>query len=422
VPPSFDSELYLRLAGERALLNQSKTNGPPWSSPLLEVAAVLVALGFLPEELAQGIVDDYSLALSLRGHGYIPPVFRRLRHQATPPPQALTPTRVVKCEQNVSLSGGTAFVRYVALNEHETDVSITFKESSRRGRIQRPGMLFGGFGQPVTLTDDQGHSEPAHFSGGGSNGRYSGRLTTMQPLSKSTAWIDLGSDRLELRAESNAARVFVESLPDRPHAEQYLWACLSAGRHGPWGMGRGPDAIDVVTETLLDAGALDPDDPVIEQVRSVTRAFSGQRRADSLPEPWASLLTAPVRRHGPSGIVPLGVITPPIDETVVSFEAIILTDGTLETEVTVSPDIDGASRPMMSSVRRSSLRWWAEDDLGNAYLGSIGSWSGSGERGRGAVSYWPTLDPGATELHLIPTGTRERAVVSVDLPRWKKTR
>ena len=64
----FDPELHLRLIGERALLDPRQMHSPdPWNDPLLEVAAALVAVGDIDEQRAQNIVDDYHLALGLRG-------------------------------------------------------------------------------------------------------------------------------------------------------------------------------------------------------------------------------------------------------------------------------------------------------------------------------------------------------------------
>ena len=63
-PDRFDAELYLRLAGERALL-AGEGSGPP-TPPLLAAAHALVAIGALPAETARAVVDDYLLAGACR--------------------------------------------------------------------------------------------------------------------------------------------------------------------------------------------------------------------------------------------------------------------------------------------------------------------------------------------------------------------
>jgi hypothetical protein len=73
---------------------------------------------------------------------------------------------------------------------------------------------------------------------------------------------------------------------------------------------------------------------------------------------------------------------------------------------------------MSASVTGSGIEWWAEDDLENSYLGAIGKWGGGADIAEGTVIYWPALDPQATRLRIMPTGSHERAVITVDLPRW----
>jgi hypothetical protein len=92
---NFDAELYLRLAGERALLDGADPDGGVAGSPLLEAARALVAVGSVETGVAQDIVDDYGMAAALRhqSHFHRPP---RTRPSGDPPEPRLKPRRVVR--------------------------------------------------------------------------------------------------------------------------------------------------------------------------------------------------------------------------------------------------------------------------------------------------------------------------------------
>jgi hypothetical protein len=277
--------------------------------------------------------------------------------------------------------------------------------------------LPGGGIRQLQLSDDQRQTATAHFSGSGDHTGFRGRLVTNQALSTATKWIDIETDRIELPDASSAPPITFEALDgsDDP-AERYLWGRLTAGRHGPHG-GHRPPMIEVAIETLLDAGAIAPDNPVLEEVRAVLAAFSGQPPAAALREPWKSLLAAPRREGGQSAVVPLGVVTPSIGDLVVAFDALVLTDGVFEVHVETSPNVGLQWGPMQPSLATTPITWWAEDNLSHHYLGAVTNWAGGPDLGTGTVVYWPSLDPGATELRLTPTGARHRAVINVGIPR-----
>jgi hypothetical protein len=177
--------------------------------------------------------------------------------------------------------------------------------------------------------------------------------------------------------------------------------------------------IDVGVETLVAAGAIAANDPTIDDVRTVLSAFSGQALPATIGEPWRSLLAVPHPAGGPSGIIPLGVVTPTFDDMTVSFEAMVLDDGVFEVHVETSPAIAQPLGPMPLSLV-TPISWWAEDDLGNHYLGAITNWGGGADTSFGTVTYWPALKQGATEIRLAPTGSNERAVIVVPLSRLKE--
>jgi hypothetical protein len=241
----------------------------------------------------------------------------------------------------------------------------------------------------------------------------------MRPLAQDTKWLDIGPSRVDLVDESDPPLVVIEKLPDRDPAECYLWGRLCAGRHGPHLPGR-PLSIEAGIETLIAAGALAPNNPAIDEIRDVLAAFTGQQPQGVIPQPWAALLAGLGRQGGPTGVVALGVVTPVFNDTVVSLEALMVTDGNFELHVAMSPDSMAARGPMSFSVKGSSFEWWAQDNLDNWYLGAVGNWGSGPDIGEGTVTYWPALDPLATQVRIMPTGSQERAVITVDLPRWEE--
>jgi hypothetical protein len=419
VASDFDPELHLRLTGERTLLEpQQRQNPGPWDTPLLEVAAALVAVGALDEQRAQGIVDDYHLALGLRARGN--GGFRRPRHLQRQSRQALKAPRVVSCEQSIEQPWGKLHVHYVALGDRATTVFVTASSPDGLAPFVGSGLGPTRRRRQPSITDNRGHTENAHISGGGrAEGGFRGRLTTMRPLAQDTKWLDIGPIRVDLVGESDPPLVEIEQLPDRDPAECYLWGRLCAGRHGPHLPGR-PVSIEAGIETLIAAGALVPDNPAIDEIRDVLAAFTGQQPQGVIPQPWAGLLAGLGRQGGPSGIVALGVVTPVFDDVIISFEALIVMDGNFELHLSMSPDLVATRAPMSSWITGPAIEWWAQDNLDNWHLGAVGNWGSGPDIGEGTVTYWPALDPLATQLRIMPTGLHERAVITIDLPSWEE--
>jgi len=417
----FDPELYLRRAGELAVLDSLDDHQVREDAELVQTAASLVTVGALSEERAQEIVDEYTLALSLRGSGHFGLTWRRSIRPPRGAPEALDAPTVRSCRDPVDPSPGAPQVLYAAFYPDSTSVAITVEQTASRGTRHSPPASLGGLGNALTITDDQGTSRPALFAGHGNGSRFTGQLRTQGPLSASTAWIELDGDRTELADTVEPPPVAIEKLAERSPAVDYLWGCLSVGRHGFPVPTYGSHVLDAAIRTMVDAGALDPEAPELDRLRAVERAMAGEGEWDALPEPWASLMTGRSRHDGPSGIVPFGIVTS-VDGTHISIEALRFHEGTMETHVVVSPDITHLWGPFSMQVRQSPIRWWAEDDRGNAYLGGPGSWGGGGTRGEGTIRYWPSLYPDATMLHLMPTGNRERAVITVELPTWSERR
>jgi hypothetical protein len=403
----FDAELYLRLSGEHLVLSGDTTRQPgPWGSSLTETAAALVAVDCLDRERAALVVGEYEDALELRGRSRLPGRFRRRGRPPAAPRRDLKPSRVVTSGDVVDLPPwGLIRVDYVSLGERQTSVAISGSGLSHHAGRGHP--------QTVLITDEQGNVEPADFSGGWSNDGVRSHVVTHRPLPAGTAWIDIGTTRVVLASESHAPTLTMEPVAAGSPAERHLWNRLTSGRHGPHG-GFGEPRIDVAVDALVASGTLAADDPVIDQVRSVMAAFSGQPPAANLPEPWAALLSQALRGGGISGCTAIGLVTPPMDGVILNLEALTVNEGVLELHVETSPGVgDGLHASPLDST---PISWWAEDDVGNRYLGSPSRWGSPGDISEGTITYWPALDPSATRIRLTPTGAHERAVIDVPVP------
>ena len=441
-----DAELYLRLTGERALLEPAADDGRPDDSPLSTAAHALVAVGALTAGVAQAIADDYGLALAYRGGepAHVRHVrARRAAQHATPAP-ALGPLRAVPCHRLIEQPWGQLFLSYVVLSDEVTVLHATMRPASgpsgqrtagaHRGRLVRGGRVGGlgprgpggrvvgqGLPRQLAVTDDRGTTSTASFSGGGSDDEWRGRFEASPPLAPGTAWIEVLGERIGLpSAPSAGVQVRVEPLPDADLAHRYLWARLAslAEFHSP-------DAMETSIQALVAAGALKADDPVTGEVRAVARGlFGGSGTASGtnavLPEPWRSMLARRGRAGGPQGLAVAGATTPPLGGFMVALLAVRSTDERFYADVETVPGLPHWHWPS-GVVDRPLLAWWAADDRGHQYLGGQEEWHFSEERSGGQIEFWPALDPAARVLDIMPTTMTARAVIRVPLD-WGEDR
>jgi hypothetical protein len=400
---------------ERSLLDQRNVRGgAPWDSPTVEVASALVAIGALDEAVAQEIVEDYTIATGLRNGGR---AMHAMHHHTQPPGRRLplTAPRVITTGWTFNPEWGSVRVHYVSLGDRSTTLAITAHEKI-------PGSLTGARGPngaPITqpqVTDDQGNSEVAHFSGGSGSGGYNGKLETARPLSRSTQWIDFGEGRIDLTDVPSLATSRVEVLPPMEPGPRHLSRRLGRFRHRHH---FGASSVDLTIETLIAAGALEPEDPLVEEARQVSSAFSGNPGvASTLPPRWASLLPGRQRIDGPTGAVAIGLVTEPVGGAVVCAEALVSTPQSFDLAVSISPGEQVSPMPFSITVKDVALAWSGEDDLGNGYAGGVNGWGGSPDLSEGSIEFWPPIDPQSKVLTLMATGLEERAVFTIPLPDW----
>jgi hypothetical protein len=435
-PGEFDAERYLRLLGERTLLDgRSRAQRAPWESPLVAAAEALVAVGAIAADAADTVLDDHDLAVALRGR-VGEPGQRRLfsgRPQAgvAAGGQPLAPRRVVACDRRIERTDITLFVHYVSLGEDGARVGISARPRDPRPpeqarlRIGRgvPGKrprLGPGLRQ-VTLTDDRGGTANANFGGMGTDSGWRGQLEADQPLAVDTTWIELDGSRIELTDERTPVEISVERLPDEDPATRVLRRLAAPEQPHR----TSTEAIEPAIDALVACGALSPDDPAIEDARAIvavtgfgpTRATQGAR---PLPEPWRSMTARRGLGNGPQGSLIASAVTPQFDGISVALTNLESTEDGWAIEVDVVPEVVLAHMGLgLPIAGRRRLEWWARDDRGNHYLGQVGRWSSRPSGGSGDVNFWPALDPRAVELAVMPTAETERAVIRLPLA-WNR--
>jgi hypothetical protein len=410
--PDFDAELYLRLIGEGMLTDPGDQRRGRERPMIAEAAAALVAVGVIDARRADGVLDDYHLAATLRND----PQFHRRALMGTALQSAglegkpLRARRVVPCPRIIEQPQRTVYVRYVSLSEEATSVAVSLLADPSAPWASRPA--------GATLTDDRGTTVAAPFNGAGSRDGLHGRLIATPALAPDTRWIELDGTRLELDAQTWRFDASVERLPAQDPAHRYLWQRIAEPDEFS------EDGIEPVIDALVAAGALSAEDPLLDDVRTVLDAWGGRGQRTSgapapmhrpVPEPWHSLLSRQDRRDGPTGSIVLGALTLPFDGFSVAVLDLESDAKGFQVDVEVTPAV-GKSMPFQWSMPPPQLAWWAKDDRGNHYLGRRGNWSYQDSAGTGLVVFRPAIDPGATRLELMPSAETMRAVISFALP------
>ena len=230
-------------------------------------------------------------------------------------------------------------------------------------------------------------------------------------------WIEPPGEWVELTARSADIKAWAEPVPAQDPAMRHLWERVAT-------LNDFHDlhlALDATITTLVAAGALQADAPVIGAARAVLTVLrpDGAVQAGSpsgLPEPWRSLLARWGQTGGPAGTTTVGAITPSFDGVTAAVGALESRDEHFGIKVGLVPGVR-TGLPYCDLPDQQHLTWWAVDNLGNHYLGEQGSWDSRDDRCQGSIGFWPALHSRASSIDLMPTATAARAVIRVPL-RW----
>lgn len=415
-----DPETYLRLAFERTLLSQSSGN------PMLDgfegavISRALAAAGTLDQETAQSVVDEYELARALRQ----PQRGRMLMHRrslAQSQRQRFSAERVAVCDRDFEHNNEQWTLERVLFGHDSTRLDLSgVGPPSKRGNPRRHGVMRpapGGLAshphpQTLALVDDQGTTATAHVGqsswGGGS---WEATYTSDAPLSPDTQWIELDGSQLELPERHLGPEVQVEDIEpmDPLRAVLYREILSTDRRQG------GADTVEIASRALVATGAFGNDDAMLGELRRIADAVANATPVPGLPEPWASLLARFSKGDGRSGALPIGAVIDDLEGFSIRIDALLSEPTSFSISLAISPGTPLLRHFPGMGIEPSPITWWAEDDRMNAYLAFSDRGGGSGNLAEGQVTSLAPLDPKATQLRLLPTGVRTRAVVSVPL-------
>lgn len=413
---SVEPETYLRLAWERIVLSGESGRGSIDTSAVTAASRALVALGALGSDRAAAINEEYQDALRLRGggvgHFFLPQL---------PPEQRteLSVRRIALCAVDFVAGTTPMTLTQVIFTDDAVALDLSGTEDAGprptvvwRTHVMGPGRQFGTppHSQVLTVRDDAGTVASASISGSSSSGRgWEAHFKTDVPLAASTSWLEIDGARVDLPPSGPTPQVQIEPIAN----DRSLCSTLRREIINDLQM-HGPNSLEVAITALVDTGALDAEDPLIEETRQISAAISGRQLISGIPEPWSSLLRRSAKNDGPIGRLPIGVAVV-VDDTSIRFDSLCSEQHAFTLALAVSPGralLQHGPRPRFDL---SPIEWWAEDDRGNIYLLASGNGGGSERLAEGVVQSLTPLDPSASELRLLPTGQHERAIITISL-------
>ncbi len=410
----FDAERYLRLAGDRSVPEGGCFDRPPWNPVLVATGAALVAARAMTTEAAQAVIAGYQALTP--GEDRSHRMTGRADRPAASVPPGIGPFRVAPCDRVIDQPWGQLMIHYVTFTGDATTLRVTLVPGrSHGGRFDPPVPLEA---RQLQVSGDHGTVMTEKFFGSSRHGdpAWHGEYEIHPALAADTGWIELLGERVELISAPAGIRAWIEPLPAQDPAKRHLWERVAT-------INDFHDlhlALDTTIATLVAAGALPADDPMIGDARAVLavlrpRGTDPVARPRDLAEPWRSLLARWGQGGGPAGIVTVGAITPPFDGVIAAVIALQSHDEHFGINVELVPAVR-TGLPYRDLPTQQHLTWWAADDLGNHYLGEQGSWYPGEDRCQGNIGFWPALHPRAIRLDLIPTATTQSAVIRVPLP------
>lgn len=405
----FDPELFLRVAGERAMLNPERHAGFPRGIRPVAMASAFCAVGLLDQATARMVIRDYLTALALRKlhHGHISFPDSADERDLT---VDLRPEPVAACNGTMRIRGvGKLVPHYVVFGEDRARIEVDLIGSDT---LPSPS---------VTVTDGHNNSARGVLNLSGHAGNWRGQLVTDRPLAPDSPTLRLNRTAVPLRPAVHVP-VTLEELPVESPAEQHLRMAVAAAVAGRGWFHNMADNLEATYEAFFAAGVMDAESPTLAELRAVAATFP--LRPDQppprpgLPDPWRSLAVRRDAGPGPEGSAAIGVVTPPIGGVTVRMDGLVTRTEGFEVRVTTSPAVDITHANEMDPAPRPEIVWWAHDNLDGHYIGGMGNvWSAGHGVGTGAIRYRPPLNPRARTLTLTPTGRTSRAVVILnDLP------
>jgi hypothetical protein len=416
-------ETYLRLACED-LVRSDLT--PARAAQATAIARVLVAAGSIEPATVGSVFEEYNIASQVRVLGGA----TWFSHQQKPSPRRVhlsAPQRVAVGPLAVGEEADGLVLLEALFDEEGTHLEFSGNTSGNLGAAMAQAGL--GPGRPTAapsrepdIVDDQGGVATAKSRRERNWGTgWEGKYVTDKPLSASTAWLEIDGRRVVLPPPAAPPEVRIEVLPGPGRSlEAALRRELMRSVFYHWQNG----SLEAAAAALVATGVVTEDDAVLHETARIAGAIRGQQPADDLPEPWASLLKRIGKQDGPVGTVPIGAALNSVEGWSVRFGSLWSESSSFAVSVALSPRLASLHFQIGAlDASTPALEWWAEDDSGNNYLGSSSDIVGSHELAEGKLNFRSPLDPKANQLSLLPTGTRERGIVTISLDglsaRWR---
>ncbi len=411
----FNAERYLRILGETALAHGEPDSTATAMSALTGAAGALVAADTISSDAAQDILDGYEDALAMRSGSRRQTSLssQRARRRASGGEvPRVGELRTITCDHLIERERWTLRLRRVYLEEEETSL-----------RCEVHAAADGLTGPPsrglvsIPVSDDRGTTAVLRFPAG--SGSWTRELELSQVLALDTAWLEIESERVHLEGTRPQVSVASEPVNEVSPALRHLRHQVAIHDH----YGGAPIDLAPAVDALLASGAIS--DIEVPDLLSVHRMLSAIANGSvpvsaggRFPGPWDQMVARYGRDVGPVGTILVSTVLPPIDGISVAIREIKSYPSGFDVQVQCKPSLGVLTGHSWEEGER--LAWWAADDHGNRYLGSVRQWVSHDHAGReddshATITFWPALDPTASRLEIIPTAERTRAVLGVAL-------
>jgi hypothetical protein len=345
--------------------------------------------------------------------------------------------RVVPCAITIENPGIKITLHYVVIDDVEMTMRVTMNTAvpvrwkddsvSRIHGAQAPEALT--LPLVIEVSDDNGRSWPAEFSGSSHDKMHWDGRFTIQAIAAQTLWIEVLGQRIPLIAIPPRVGARARSVPAPQTAGEHLWNWLAMRRSDRDQRA----ALEAAIDALVSAAELALTDPAVTAVRAVADLLDADAASDDVmpeastvysqlpssvqadvPLPWKSVLERWRSADGPSRIVPVGAVTQGAGGTSVALIALHSRADRFAVHADLGPGL-AAGAPDRLRDGRSPVTWWACDDQGNYSLGEPGSTYPRGSYISASISFRPPISPGASWVEVAAATPLSRYVFRIPL-------